>query len=374
MRMDSRHRLPAFVTVGLLAGVMGAQSALIHYYRFDEPGGGVLADEIVVNSQPGTFLSGMDPVNSRIPSGVPLAFGGVDAGNALLFEGVQGDGNFDYPPGGPFTEDREPQGPENNAVSFGSDPSFNLANEGTIMFWFRQDAGPTGTNLTAGALTNPRNANWIVAKIGAINPYIVHHQPSQGLDLRFEAPVPPDNNSAYVVVTPDPIPTNTWTHLAVSWSTTIGGYGLGDIDIYTNGVVAATLLIDVMLGLNEGASTLILGGDPANTGTGRGCACAVDELKVFDTYLDEAGVQAEMTVNPPAPQQTVPFNEVAQTGISMSLDTENGVPYALESATDLNADNWTRIGHTITGNGDIMAFFDPAGTPSTSYRFIYNAQ
>ena len=365
----SNHRLPPFVAAGLLVGALSAQSALIHYYRFDEGAGLFTADEIVANSQDGTLLSGMDAVDSWIPSGVPGEFGGANAGSALVFTGVRGDGNFDVPDP-PFTEDQSPNGVPNNAVNFGNDSSFNLANEGTIMFWYRQDPGPSGSDLSDIAVNNPYNANWIVLKSGGGMPYIIQHQPSQGLNMRFEGKLPPfPFTAATVVQSPGPLPTGKWVHYAVSWSTTAGPTGYGDVIIYSNGVAVADTIIGIFTGLGEAPSNFVLGGEPSNTGTGRGCACAVDELKVFDNFLDAAGVQAQMAVRPSAPARTVSFSEIVQKPPSFSFETRVGRTYSVEVATDLAGGDWAASGPSYAGDGSVLTHYDTDGLPGRSYRF-----
>ena len=359
MRIVCMYGLAAILTAGVTMAAVTAQSALLHYYRFDEGSGLATADEVSTNPQDGTLLGGMDATDSWIASGLS---NGV---TALLFRGVRGDGVFDNEPN--FDQDLEPRGPANDAVDFGSDSSFNLTNEGTIMMWYRQDPGPSGSNITDIAVNNIHNANWIIYKApDPPDPYIFFNQPSQDINLAFEGKAEnPDDRIK--LRSPDPIPVGEWVHIAASWTTNGGLLGLGQAVLYTNGVGVTTN--DAFVGMLSGDGSFYLGGQPVHTGNGRGCYGAVDELKIFDTFMDAAAVQAEMPIVPAAPPGTVAFTpEPVVDAIIMSLVTSEGKSYELQAASDLVLGDWTAVGPTLEGNGEVMKFYEPDGDPSNSYR------
>jgi len=357
----TRYMVPVAGLWMLVAAVSGP-AALVHYYRFDEGGGTQTKDEVKTNSQDGTFGAQLDPASAWISS--PL----VNGGNALQFPGVRGDGIKDSPPVHITRRDRVPLGPQNAYVQFGPDASFDLTNEGTIMMWYRQDPGPDGDGSSPyggdGAINNPDNANWIIYKgpVG-IDPYVFHHQPSQGLGLRFEGKM-----GEIDLRSPSPLPTGEWVHIATTWTKTGGYYGDGESFLYVDGVEVA--VNDGFNGLLTATGSLYVGGQPGQTGSGRGCLGGVDELKIFDTALTAQEVQAEMAIVPAAPEGTIPWVPDPVTGaVIMSLSTKANKNYQLKRATDLVAGNFIPVGPLVEGTGDPVSFYDPDGDPAGSYQF-----
>ncbi len=362
-RKATRYMVPA-AGLCMLAAAVGVQAALVHYYRFDEGGGTQTRDEVSTNPQDGTFGADLDPAEAWIPSTLP------NGGNAIQFPGVRGDGIFDNPIVSMTRFDRNPQGPNFAYVEFGPDASFDLTDEGTLMCWYMQYPGPDGDGTSPygadGAINNPDNANWIFYK-GPIgepgDPYVFHNQPSQHLNLRFEGKL-----GQIDLRSRNPLPVEEWVHIAATWTKTGGYYGDGESFLYVNGEEVA--VNDGFGGMRTVFGKFYIGGQPGQTGTGRGCLGAVDEVKVFDTYLSQAEIQAAMVIEPANVQETVSWNpDTVDDAIIMSLLTKASKNYQLRRTTDLVAGNFAPVGPTIKGTGDIVTFYDPDGDPTSSYQF-----
>ena len=326
----------------------GSQAAMIHYYNFDEGAGTNVFDQVITNPQHGTFGAGKNPTNDWVDS--PL----IGGGTALQFNGVRGDGILDDPQVHPTRLDREPQGPKNDVVRFGSDASFALTSTGTIMFWMRQDPGPDGDGSAygeAGAINNPDNSNWLVVHGSDPFSYLLHNQPNAAYHGRIEL------NGGPNIAAPSPLPVGTWVHFVVGWNS-----GENSVRLWVDGDLVGNSA-DAWSGLNDQGGPFVLGGHDSHTGTGRGFLGAIDELKIFDELLDNAAVQAEMASIPlPGPGfETVTVGPTT----FLQFDSEVGRDYVLQVSNSTSV-VFVDAGVSIVGDGGTQRLYDPNGFDNTA--------
>ena len=333
--------------------VTGSDAAMVHYYNFDEGSGSNVLDQVAVNPRHGVFGAGKDTANDWVAS--PL----IGGGTALQFNGVRGDGNLDN------GQDTDPKSASFDVVNFGNDSSFGLASAGTIMWWYRQDPGPSGADINDIAINNELNANWLIVKGGDTDgqgtSYILHNQPSQSLHLRMELVGASGTDRLRTAGNVVPFD-GTWVHIAFAWDTSGGG----PLIIYLNGVEAASTT--GFGGANITPANVYLGGDPVHTGNGRGFIGAVDELKFFDTFLGEAGVQAEMAMVPlPGP----PFTQVRVGPTTfLQFDSLAGSNYVLQVSNAVSV-VFRDAGTSILGDGGTQRLYDPNGFDAAAqYRIL----
>ncbi len=315
-----------------------SQAAMIHYYNFDEGAGSNVFDQVESNPQHGTFGEGKDPASDWVDS--PL----IGGGTALQFNGVRGDGNGDD--GG--AQDRDPQSTAEDVGRFGNDSSFVLTPDGTIMFWMRQDPGPNGDldYPTGGAVDNPLNANWIIVHGEDPFTYVIHNQPSQGINARVEL------NGGPNIATPTPLPVDRWVHLAIGWNASSNS-----VRLWVDGELESSSA-DSWDGLTDAGGPFVLGGHDCCTGSGRGFVGAIDELKVFDELLDLAAVQAEIASVPlPGPGfETVTVGPAT----FFQFDSAAGSKYVLQVSNSTST-VFVDAGVSIVGDGGTERLYDPNG-------------
>jgi len=272
------------VTVMFLAAAGIAQAGgvtMTHYYNFNEGSGTNVFDQVATNPQHGEF--------SFMKSDSDWTTG--HSGGGLQFNGVRGDGIADDPPVHGTRRDRMPLGPTGDVVYFGDDTSFALVNRGSIMFWMRQDPGPDGDGTgygNDGALNNPDNANWIIAKGNDPFNYIVHNQHNY-TGMRFEwraaGDVASARGSGLLAV-------EEWVHVAATWDS-----DSDEKHLYVNGVLEDTQGFG---GIDQDwGGNFVVGGHDAHTGAGRGFLGKIDELRVFDGLLTQSEVQTYMSIPEP---------------------------------------------------------------------------
>jgi len=255
---------PYYYVITILLGIIlqsasvfasGTQVSMIRFYNFNEGSGTIAHDEVISND--GVFGSGKTQADWVV--------GKYDGG--LEFNGIR---LRDYPPA------PGPDGPQYDVVDCGL---LDLSNRGTVMAWIKQDSGP--------AVDYTNNANWFM--VNGTNDlgfqFIFYNQPSQGFNLSIELQLQAGGNTALHTATP--IPVDTWIHVAASWDSTLNKKSL-----YVNGVEVAT---DTFSGpLNQTTGHLNIGGDPFWTYNGRGFDGTIDEVRIFDGFLDAASVQSYM--------------------------------------------------------------------------------
>ena len=246
-----KMRIMLMVVASLLLA-NGAQADLLHYYNFGAGSGTTVYDQ--VGSRDGVFEEGKTEADW-----VAGKYGG-----GLEFNGIR---LRDYDPPGV-------DGPQWDVVDFGA---IDMPQSGTIMMWINQDSGP--------AVDFAYNANWFLVngQEGMGFQWIFYNQPSQGINLCVELcgsgqPWPGLNTS-------EPIATDKWVHVACSWDA-----GLDMQVLYVNGI-AVNMGEEFRDELGSTTDNMHLGGDPYYTNNGRGFDGTIDELRIFDCFLDEAGVQ-----------------------------------------------------------------------------------
>ena len=252
-------RIVLMVVASLLL-VSVAQAELLHYYNFEEGAGTTVYDQ--VDARNGEFEQGKTEAD----------WVGGKYGGGLEFNGIR---LRDYDPPGV-------DGPQWDVVDLGA---IDLANSGTVMAWINQDSGA--------AVDYANNANWFIVNgaEGAGFQWIFYNQPSQGINLSMDLcgsgqPWPGLYDSS------GPIATDEWVHVACSWDSSF------DMQVlYINGIAVA---MGACAPLGSTTDHMHLGGDGAYTNSGRGFDGTVDELKIYDGFLDEAGVQAAMDIPEPA--------------------------------------------------------------------------
>ena len=99
-------------------------------------------------------------------------------------------------------------------------------------------------------------------------------------------------------------------------------------------------------------ATFLLGGQSATTGLGRGFIGCVDELKIYDTFLDASGVQQAMLLQPlTAGILSMGFREV----VALEFESRLGVLYLLQS-TDDATQPFISTGAMLFGDGGDHGF------------------
>jgi hypothetical protein len=212
-----------------------------------------------------------------------------------------------------------------------------LNDAGTVMAWMKKDANA--------------GSNWVATLGGDPFTFLISLE-SLG-SLRAELKDASGNFNLAVLATPPP-GIGEWHHIALSWN-------LSAAAMYVDGSLVTSQAIS---GPSGSQSTLYLGS--SNQNNDRVFNGVLDEVKVFNEFLNEVAVQNAMSpFDPPAVpvvfQGAGTWTSIDANGnIQLTFTGDPGVAYEVEWTTNLPSASWVVSGLSVTGAAGAVQVSDSA--------------
>ncbi len=206
-----------------------------------------------------------------------------------------------------------------------------LNDAGTVMAWVKRDANA--------------GSNWFMTLGGGPFTFLMQHNHLNFLWVEFKDTSGSSNLALLTTASP---PLGEWHHIALAWDLT-------QVVLYVDGTIAASWGI---AGPSLGRDSLFLGS--TNQNGDRVFDGVMDEVRVYDNFLDEAGVQAGMTgadTSPPPPSGGFVSID-AGSDVSLVLTGEPGVAYNVDWASNIWDESWTYSGLSVTGSSNPVQVVD----------------
>lgn len=215
---------------------------------------------------------------------------------------------------------------------------------GTVMAWVRKDA--------------EAGSNWFLTLGGDPFTFLLAHGVAGSLWAEFKNAAGTGNLA--VLTAPLP-PTGEWHHVALSWD-------MAQVALYVDGVMVDDQAI---AGPSLSRTRLYLGSTDQNND--RVFNGVLDEVRVYDEFLDEAAVQAAMSPVPIGapvfPDPAVWTAIDAGSNVWLEFLGDPGVAYNLEWSTNQWSPSWIFNGRSLTGAVGPVSFSDSGvSRPATLYR------
>jgi hypothetical protein len=219
----------------------------------------------------------------------------------------------------------------NSLVTVASSPLLNLNTGFTISAW----VNPTGAQQSEPTV--------IAREIGSTVSYILYAQGgTAGPNAYVFA------GTAYQQAsTPNPIPANTWTHLAATYDGTT-------LSVYVNGVLSGSNVVNGALGFGNGP--LLIGNN--SVFPSEGYVGLIDEVRVYNRPLPAAEIQAVMATpvgGTPAPDTTPPTGTIQINAGAASTD-QAAVTLSLAATDEASGVAEMRFSNDGTTFGAPVAF------------------